>query len=196
MRYLSPRREIEAALPRVVDMLRLRSEGEALSVLTQAEIELQKTGYDNWDGGTVTRTVYLRVPSGVFLAVQSDAQQITDVIRRDLEHVLGSGADFSVGIEIGVRLVVPGGAGVPTGIIGPDFRAAILDEMRARRTVSYGALDDVRFLERLFDLSAMPSFDSRFESAAQDIWQHCINNDDWPLDWVYADKRFNLYTLA
>lgn len=196
MRYLSPRREIEAALPTVVDMLRLRGEGDALSVLTQAEIELERTGYDNWDGGTAIWTAYLRVPPGVFLAVESDAQRIIDVIKGDLEHVLGAGVGFWVSLEIGVRRVVPGGTAVPTGLIGPDIRAAVLDEMRARQTVWYGALDDVRFLERLFDLSAMPSFDSRFENAEQDIWQHCINNDDWPLDWVYADERFNLYTLA
>ena len=196
MRYLSPRREVEAALPTVVDMLRLRGEEDALSVLTQAEIELEETGYDNWDGGTATWTAYLRVLPSVFLAVESDAQQITDVIRSDLERVLGPGASFWVSVEIGVRRVVPGGVGVPTGLIGRDIRAAVLDEMRARQTVWYGALDDVRFLERLFDLSAMPSFDSRYQNAAQDIHQHCVNNDDWPLDWVYSDDRFNLYTLA
>ena len=41
MRYVSPRREIEAALPTVVDMLRHRGEGDALEVLTQAEVELE-----------------------------------------------------------------------------------------------------------------------------------------------------------
>ena len=193
MRYVSPRREIEAALPTVVDMLRLRGEEDALSVLTQAEIELEET---DWNDGLAIWTAYLRVPSGVFLDVESDAQKVTDVIEGDIKRVLGPGADFWVIVEIGVHRIVPRGAGVPTGDIGPDIRAAVLDEMRARQTVWHGALDDFRFLERLFDLSAMPSFDSRFENAAQDIWQHCINNDDWPLDWVYADERFNPYTVA
>ena len=195
MRYVSPRREIEAALPAVVDMLRHRGEGDALQVLTQAEVELEHSGYDSYESDTEIWTAYLRVPPGVFVAVESDAQRITEVIKRDFGHVLGSGADFWVSIEIGVHRGVPGHTAVPTGVIGPEIHAAVLDEMRARQTVWHGALDDVRFLERLFDLSAMPSFDSRFENAAQDIWQHCINNDDWPSDWIYSDERFNPYTL-
>ena len=38
----------------------------------------------------------------------------------------------------------------------------------------------------------MPSFDSRFENAAGDIWQHTENNDDWGAEWVFTDPRFNL----
>jgi len=193
--YVSPRREIEAALPTVVDMLRLRREMHALDVLSQAEIELGQTDYDNWNGGTTTWTANLRVPPDVFLSIQSEAHRITDVIKGDIEQVLGPKAGFWVRVEIGVRRVVPSGAGVTTGFIGPDIQCAVLDEMRVRQTVWYGTLDQVRFLERLFDLSVLPSFDSRFENAAQDIWQHCINNDDWPLDWIYTDERFNLYTL-
>jgi hypothetical protein len=56
----------------------------------------------------------------------------------------------------------------------------------------YGRLNDVEFLQRIFDLDALPSSDSRFDTAAGDIWQHRINNDDMPDDWVYADKRVNL----
>ena len=41
----------------------------------------------------------------------------------------------------------------------------------------------------------MPSFDSRFDTAREDIWQHCVNNDDWPLDWIFSDSRFRLYAI-
>ena len=41
----------------------------------------------------------------------------------------------------------------------------------------------------------MPSFDSRFDTAAGDIWQHCVNNDDWDFDWIFEDKRFRLYEI-
>ena len=96
MRYLSPRREIEAALPAVVDMLRLRSEGEALSVLSQAEIELEETGYDNWDGGTATWTAY---PTGAARRVPRRRERRATDHRPhegDLERVLDPGADFWV----------------------------------------------------------------------------------------------------
>ena len=48
-------------------------------------------------------------------------------------------------------------------------------------------------ISRIYDLTTMPSRDSRYETAEGDIWQHCINNDDWPLDWIYSDPRFRLY---
>ena len=38
----------------------------------------------------------------------------------------------------------------------------------------------------------MPSTDSRFKNAAQDIWQHTVNNSDWEADWVFSDWRLRL----
>lgn len=55
-----------------------------------------------------------------------------------------------------------------------------------------GRLDETSFLNRLVDLNELPSEDSRFETMAQDIWQHTINNDDWDIDWIFYDKRLNL----
>jgi len=55
-----------------------------------------------------------------------------------------------------------------------------------------GRLDDVDFLSRLYDLDQMPSHDHRFDNAKGDIWQHRINNDDWPNDWIFEDNRFDL----
>lgn len=40
----------------------------------------------------------------------------------------------------------------------------------------------------------MPSEDPRFETAEGEIWQHCVNNDDWPQDWIYSDRRFRIYS--
>lgn len=55
-----------------------------------------------------------------------------------------------------------------------------------------GSLDDVAFLSRIYDLDQLPSHDHRFENAKGDIWQHRINNDDWPDDWIFDDNRFDL----
>lgn len=70
-----------------------------------------------------------------------------------------------------------------------------IDEFFQTRTVTYnyyGRLEELDFLKRLYDLERMPSFDSRFVNAEQDIWQHTVNNDDYPYCWVFEDKRFNL----
>lgn len=56
-----------------------------------------------------------------------------------------------------------------------------------------GRLEETDFLSRVFDLESMPSYDSRFNNAAGDIWQHRVNNpDDWQDDWIYQDDRFDL----
>ena len=50
-----------------------------------------------------------------------------------------------------------------------------IDEFFQTRTVTYnyyGRLEEIDFLKRLYDLERMPSFDSRFANAEQDIWQH------------------------
>jgi hypothetical protein len=56
----------------------------------------------------------------------------------------------------------------------------------------YGRLTEMEFLGKLYPLDKMPSYDSRFENAGRDIWQHTINNDDWESDWIFKDDRFEL----
>ncbi|MFJ8744686.1 hypothetical protein ACIRL2_35585 [Embleya sp. NPDC127516] len=56
-----------------------------------------------------------------------------------------------------------------------------------------GTLDETQFLSRLYDLDNLPSRDERFTTAAQDVWQHCVNNpNDWDEDWIWGDPRFGL----
>jgi hypothetical protein len=55
-----------------------------------------------------------------------------------------------------------------------------------------GDLDDTEFLNRLYDLSSLPSTDPRFGNAEGDIWQHRVNNHDWEDQWVYSDNRLQL----
>lgn len=193
MRYLSIRRQIEGALPTVVELLRAKGEDDALRVITQAEIDLQQTGIDNWNGGTELWTIYIRLPVSVFVSIETLRQEIADVINTNIQLVFGKDEGFWVHAEIALLRTDQNSSKVADGKIGPRTRASLLDEMRTRGTIWFGALDEIAFLSRIYDLTAMPSRDSRYETAEGDIWQHCINNDDWPLDWVYSDPRFRLY---
>ena len=69
-------------------------------------------------------------------------------------------------------------------------RREIVDRLAPRAWA--GRLREDDFLSRLWDLNALPSDDRRFETAAGDIWQHRVNNDDGEPDWVFYDSRFNL----
>ena len=70
-------------------------------------------------------------------------------------------------------------------------RRAIMDYLSLGVSWS-GRLEEADFLARIYDLNNMPSYDHRFENAHGDIWQHRTNNNDWPDEWVFTDKRFNL----
>ena len=51
----------------------------------------------------------------------------------------------------------------------------------------YGRLEEIEFLKRLYNLKSMPSLDSRFPDAEREIWQHTVNNNDYPFCWVFED---------
>lgn len=56
----------------------------------------------------------------------------------------------------------------------------------------YGNLSEIDFLKRIYDLDALPSRDTRFVNAEDDIRQHTINNRDYKSGWVFEDERFQL----
>ncbi len=76
--------------------------------------------------------------------------------------------------------------------ISTATRKNIFDGLQVMLIPWYGRLNQVDFLSRVFNLADMPSRDSRFPDASEDIWQHTINNFDWDDEWVYSDPRLNL----
>ncbi|MGY5003884.1 AbiJ-related protein [Streptomyces griseus] len=87
---------------------------------------------------------------------------------------------------------LPPAIGTAANRITEVTRRRILDMLRLSGLSWEGALTEVEFLQRLYDLSKLPSTDSRFKTAEGDIYQHRFNNDDWEADWVFTDNRFNL----
>ena len=76
--------------------------------------------------------------------------------------------------------------------IGTQIRQDILDGIRLENADWAGELSETEFLSRIFDLKALPSFDSRYENAGRDIFQHRELNLDWDDYWLFADERFDL----
>ena len=71
-------------------------------------------------------------------------------------------------------------------------RRRITDMLTLEGIWWWGTLNEVTFLERLYDLDALRSDDPRFTTARQDIAKHCLDNDDWEAEWVFSDDRFGL----
>lgn len=64
--------------------------------------------------------------------------------------------------------------------------ALILLEENAELYI-HGKLDLVEFLNRVWQLDRMPSTDLRYDTAAKDIWQHMVNNNDWNYRYLFED---------
>ncbi|GGW99918.1 abortive infection family protein [Salegentibacter mishustinae] len=71
-------------------------------------------------------------------------------------------------------------------------RRNIFDFIQVENFWWSGRLEEIDFLSRIYNLEEMESYDSRFENAAGDIWQHRIHNNDWEDNWIFYDDRFNL----
>lgn len=67
-----------------------------------------------------------------------------------------------------------------------------LFEVKHIRYSYYGRLSEIDFLKRNYNLESLESYDSRFNNAVGDIWQHTVNNDDYEDGWVFEDDRFQL----
>jgi|GEM_PF-571718 len=67
-----------------------------------------------------------------------------------------------------------------------------LDNIQRMIYYYYGSIKEIDFLKRLYSLDQMPSLDKRYDNAGIDIWQHTINNDDYPFCWIFKDERFPL----
>ncbi|MFF7764324.1 Shedu anti-phage system protein SduA domain-containing protein [Streptomyces griseorubiginosus] len=58
----------------------------------------------------------------------------------------------------------------------------------------WGRLDEIEFLESLYDLDRLASTDDRYKTARQDIFQHRVNNPlDWDDDWIFENPEFQLH---
>ncbi len=71
-------------------------------------------------------------------------------------------------------------------------RQSIFDEITISRISWSGRLEEPDFLARIFDLQKLPSKDSRYTNAYDDIHKHRVMNYDWEDDWIFTESRFNL----
>jgi len=165
---------------------------EAAELVRLYPARAEQTGYDNWNGGTGIWEVYFEVPPSDYARMGVRRTQWEEQVTTRLKTVLETETQDWYSAKI-----------VPTKAYRKEWRAEesglprqtrvnILDGLRLEGVAWNGTLDDVEFLSRIFDLKELPSFDTRFKDAAGDIWQHCINNEDWEPDWVFSDRRFKL----
>lgn len=55
----------------------------------------------------------------------------------------------------------------------------------------YGRIDVIEFLNRIYDLEKLPSYNQK-NNAKEDIIQHFVRNNDYSEYWLFDDERFEL----
>ena len=165
---------------------------EASALLRLADSRVEETGYDNWDGGTTIWTIHLLVEPAEYALLGAQREVLQEQIVGRLKPVLEQFTRDWYSVKIAPKVESRPDWRLPGGGISRPTRQKIIDGLRIEKTNWSGALGDVEFLGRLYDLVSLPSGDLRFEDAAGDIWQHRVNNYDWDDGWVYSDDRFKL----
>lgn len=184
--------QLESALATVNALLQAEGMQEAAHIVRAYPARAELTGYDNWNGGTDLWDVYLEVPAVEYARFGSRRTQLEEQITARLKTVVEQETqDWYSAKIVPARERNTDWRGKPF-TVPRQTRLNIFDGFRLENVIWHGQLDEVEFLSRLYDLQKLPSHDNRFEDAAGDIWQHCINNEDWELDWVFADDRFQL----
>lgn len=181
-----------AILATVSSLLEAEGLTEAARVLKTADARFENTGYDNWNGGIDLYTLFLQVDATIYARLGSEREGLEQQITERLKPVIDGFSDDWVSAQIRPRV---------EGRIGWKSLHKGLTEITRRDICDYftvsglgwwGDLEECEFLSRLYNLGTLPSTDSRFKTAARDIFQHRSNNDDWPNDWVFSDSRFEL----
>lgn len=184
----------EEILETVARMLRAGGAVEAAALLRASRSRFELTGRDNWDGGTNTYTLTIEIAAETLVAMGERKTQVQEQISKTLGEVVEQFHSGWYTVKLAPLVVaIPGRPDLEGGPVAYQTRRAILNVLRDEGVSWQGEVDDTTFLETIYDLDALPSYDSRFKTAARDIWQHRVNNpEDWSNDWLFSDERFDL----
>lgn len=183
---------LESTLATVCALLQAEGMEEAANFVRAYPVRAEQTGYDNWNGGTEIWELFFEVPARDYAQLRSRRGQLEEQITARLKSVLESETQDWYSAKIIPAREKRADWRAEITNLARQVRTNIFDGLRLENVTWNGDLDDVEFLSRLFDLQKLPSSDNRFKDAAGDIWQHCINNDDWDNDWIFSDDRFKL----
>lgn len=185
--------DLDSYLATTAEMLSADGAFDAADLLRSAEAQVEQTGYDNWDGGTTIWTLFLKIPARDFARLGSKREVFEGQIDGRLKPIVEQFSSDWISTKIAPKLETKHDWRESRIDIPRHGRQEIIDALRIEKVWWAGQLDEVEFLQRLYDLDTLPSEDIRFKNASGDIWQHRVNNpEDWPDDWIFGDRRFRI----
>jgi AbiJ N-terminal domain 3 len=165
----------ERYLATVEQLLAAERMTQAADLLRSATPRIERTGYDNWNGGTELWTVYLAVDTGDYAVLGAAREGVEEQISQRLKAVLEPFTEDWYSVKIIPRLAEAGAVVKPDTTVRRQTRVNIIDGLRIDNVIWPGKLGDIDFLARIYDLQGLPSYDSRYKDAAGDIYQHRVN---------------------
>jgi hypothetical protein len=183
---------LDSVLGTVHALLLSEDMDEASAVVRTYPARAEQTGFDNWNGGTELWTIYFDVPPRDYARMGPRRTHVEKQITAQLKAVVQAESQAWYTVMIVPSRTLSKEWRADGSPLPKELRMNIVDGLRLEGVSWQGELNDVELLSRLYDLEQLPSNDSRFETAAGDIWQHTVNNDDWDHGWVFADDRLSL----
>jgi len=174
-------------------MLEAQGFSEAKDIVDEAEATIENTGYDNWNGGTDLYTLWLQIDPRAFAMLGERREAIQTQLTKQIGPIIDRLSNDWVAVEIRPRIAGATDNG-ETSRVTDVTRKRIRDFFVISAVSWWGDVTETDFLGRLYDLDGLSSTDPRYSSAKGDVRQHRENNWDWPADWVFSDKRFELAT--
>lgn len=183
---------IEQTLATVHTLLRAEGMTEAASIVREYPVQVELTGYDNWNGGTNIWEFQFKLPAQNYARLGPKRNQLEEQITARIRTTIEYESEDWYSAKIVPAKEQRTDWRSDASDLSRQVRVNVIDGLRLENVDWCGQMNEVEFLSRLFDLQNLPSTDNRYKDAAGDIWQHRLNNDDWESDWVFTDKRFQL----
>lgn len=70
--YYEEEKNFSPVLSTAISLMRSRNQENYCELILKAEVNVQNTDYDNWNGGTYGYTVFLNLPVKVYASLRKD----------------------------------------------------------------------------------------------------------------------------
>ncbi len=99
--YYEEEKNFSPVLSTAISLMRSRNQENYCDLILKAEVNVQNTDYDNWNGGTYGYTVFLNLPVKVYASLKKDEiEEAEKVIGETLDEVTKGDDNHYFGVQI------------------------------------------------------------------------------------------------
>src|SRR5216683_6088398 len=131
----------EEIVETILRMLRSSGSVEAASLLRTGRWRFEQTGYDNWNGGTWTYTLYVEIAPELYATLGGRIDEIKEQIETRLTEVLGHlSSDWYHVQLIPLIVTMPGRPDLKGGLVSRETRRNIINFLQNHRVSWHGEM--------------------------------------------------------